>query len=155
MALWSRALTPHSTSSVCTGMRGTSWPVAREPASVGLIRRVVTAQLSSWGLHEVADISRLLVSELVTNALRHAHGPIRVNVRVHGAVLRCEVEDATPTGPVPRTAGIDAESGRGIELVGALAQDWGSDRMTTGKTTWFELAIPDPCHDQVHPAPTM
>ncbi|MFG2991841.1 ATP-binding protein [Streptomyces sp. NPDC048257] len=153
MALWLRALTPYGASAICAGMRGASWPVARESASVGHARRVVTAQLSSWGLHAVADTTRLLVSELVTNALRHAHGPIRVNVCVHGAVLRCEVEDASPIGPVPRTAGIDAESGRGIELVGALAQDWGSDRTTTGKSTWFELAIPG--HDQSYPAPTM
>ncbi|MDX3533741.1 ATP-binding protein [Streptomyces sp. MB09-01] len=147
MALWSRALAPHSTSTICAGPWDTSWPVAREPASVGRARRVLTAQLSSWGLHEVADTARLLVSELVTNALRHAHGPVRVNVRVRGAVLRCEVEDASPTGPVPRTANIDAESGRGIALIDALAQDWGSDRTTTGKTTWFELTLPHSGHD--------
>ncbi|WP_323186046.1 MULTISPECIES: ATP-binding protein [unclassified Streptomyces] len=150
MALWSRALAPYGASPICAGIWDTSWPVAREPASVGHARRVLTAQLSSWGLHEVTDASRLLVSELVTNALRHAHGPVRVNLRVHGAVLRCEVEDGSATGPVPRTAGIDAESGRGIELVDALAQDWGSDRTTTGKTTWFELAVPNPGHDQAH-----
>ncbi|MET9568661.1 ATP-binding protein [Streptomyces virginiae] len=71
--------------------------MAREPSSVGLARRALTAQLSSWGLHEVTDTSRLLVSELITNSLRHAHGPVRVNLRVRGALLRCEVEDASPT----------------------------------------------------------
>ncbi|MEU9161394.1 ATP-binding protein [Streptomyces sp. NPDC048424] len=129
--------------------------MAREPSSVGQARRVLTAQLSSWGLHEVTDTYRLLVSELITNALRHAHGPVRVNLRVHGSLLRCEVEDASPVCPVPRTAGTDAESGRGIELVDALAQDWGSDRTSTGKTTWFELAIPHAGHGRAYPAPPM
>ncbi|MEU4353130.1 ATP-binding protein [Streptomyces virginiae] len=128
--------------------------MAREPSSVGLARRALTAQLSSWGLHEVTDTSRLLVSELITNSLRHAHGPVRVNLRVRGALLRCEVEDASPAGPVPGTPGPDAESGRGMELVDALAQDWGSDRTRTGKTTWFELVIPDPNPDRdPHPHP--
>ncbi|QEV49387.1 ATP-binding protein [Streptomyces vinaceus] len=152
MALWSVALTPHSASPLCAGVWDTSWPVAREPASVGRARRALAAQLSSWGLHGVTDTTRLLVSELITNALRHAHGPVQVNVRVHGAVLRCEVEDASPASPARRSADTDSESGRGIELVDALAQDWGSERTTTGKTTWFELAIPDPGHNQAYPA---
>ncbi|MFI1280874.1 ATP-binding protein [Streptomyces sp. NPDC020858] len=127
--------------------------MAREAASVGRTRRVLTAQLSSWGLHDLTDTTQLLASELVTNALRHAHGPIRVHLRVHGALLRCEVEDADPTGPVPRSAGADAESGRGIELVDALAQTWGSDSTLTGKTTWFELPLPGSGRDSRCAAP--
>lgn len=154
MALWSRVLAAPSASAIRPRIRDTSWPVAREAASVGRTRRVLTTQLSSWGLHELTDTAQLLASELITNALRHAHGPIRVHLRVHDAFLRCEVEDADPTGPVPRTAGADAESGRGIELVVALAQTWGSDSTLTGKTTWFELPLPGSGHDSTYAAPT-
>ncbi|WP_328863033.1 ATP-binding protein [Streptomyces sp. NBC_00306] len=141
-ALWARALNPHSASLDC----GTVWytssvTVRREPASVGRTRRLLAAQLNTWGLEELAETTQLLASELITNALLHAHGPIHVHMRVHAGVLRCEVEDADPKGPTRRIAATDAENGRGIELVDALAHHWGSDHTTTGKTTWFELPI--------------
>lgn len=141
-AMWARALNPHSARLDCAALWNTSMPVLREPASVGHTRRVLTARLNTWGLEELADTTQLLASELITNALRHAHGPIHVYVRVDRDLLRCEVEDADPNGPTRRTAATDAENGRGIELVDALAHNWGTDRTTTGKTTWFELAIP-------------
>ncbi len=143
-----------SASAIRTCTWDSSWAVAREAASVGRTRRALTTRLSSWGLHELTDTTQLLASELITNALRHAHGPIRVHLRVHDALLRCEVEDADPNGPVPRTAGADAESGRGIELVDALAQAWGSDATLTGKTTWFELPLPSSGHDITYATPT-
>ncbi|MDA5284106.1 ATP-binding protein [Streptomyces sp. Isolate_45] len=95
------------------------------------------------GLAQLIDTTQLLASELFTNALRHARGPIHVRVSLHGDLLRCEVDDADPHGPTRRNAPTDAENGRGIELVDSLAHNWGTQRTTTGKTIWFELPLPD------------
>ncbi|MGW8955838.1 ATP-binding protein [Streptomyces sp. NPDC055709] len=119
-----------------------SWPLAQDLASVGRARRSVTAQLDEWDLCDHADTTELLVSELVTNALRYARGPARLNLRVHGDLLRCEVEDTNDAGPVRRTTGPETEGGRGTELLDLLSKEWGSFRTATGKTTWFELAAP-------------
>ncbi|WP_107093609.1 ATP-binding protein [Streptomyces sp. XY332] len=142
MAMWGRVLNPPSARLDRAVTRNTSWPVVRAPESVGCTRRRLTAQLTAWGLEELVDTTQLVASELITNALRHTRGPIGVRVHVHGGLLRCEVEDADPNGPTRRTAPADAENGRGIELVDALAHNWGSHRTLTGKTTWFELPLP-------------
>jgi two-component sensor histidine kinase len=103
----------------------------------------VTAQLGDWALDELVDTAELLVSELVTNALRHTQGPLRLNLRVRHSRLLCEVEDTEPAGPVRNVVDPDAEGGRGTELLDLLADAWGSIRTATGKTTWFELQAED------------
>jgi anti-sigma regulatory factor (Ser/Thr protein kinase) len=119
--------------------RDASWPLPRDPRSAGRARRLVTAQLRDWGLDDLADTAELLVSEVVTNALRHTRGPLRLNLRVQDSRLACEVEDTEPAGPVRHVADTDAEGGRGTELLDQLADAWGNTRTPTGKTIWFEL----------------
>jgi anti-sigma regulatory factor (Ser/Thr protein kinase) len=104
----------------------------------------VSAQLGDWNLEGVADTAELLVSELVTNALRHTRGPLRLNVQVRGCRLRCEVEDTHPAAPVRRGVDADAEGGRGTELLDLLTEAWGSTRTATGKTTWCEMLTRTP-----------
>nr|WP_240653985.1 ATP-binding protein [Streptomyces sp. AcE210] len=104
----------------------------------------MTTQLSDWNLTETADTAELLVSELVTNALRHTRGPLRLNLQMRIDRLRCEVEDTNSAGPVRRTVDTDAEDGRGMELLDLLADAWGGTRTATGKTVWFELTAKRP-----------
>ncbi|MEU4032603.1 ATP-binding protein [Streptomyces collinus] len=141
-ALWSRMLTPLRPLDAPRG-RATvwdaSWPLRREPISVRQARRLVTGQLAHWGLGHLADTAELLVSETVTNALRHTRGPLRLNLRLCGSRLLCEVEDTETDGPVRGAVDPDAEGGRGTELLDLLADAWGSVRTATGKTIWFEL----------------
>lgn len=119
-----------------------SWPLALDLRSVGRARRAVTGRLDEWDLGHLADTAELLVSELVTNALRHAPGPVRLNLRVTANGLRCEVEDTHLAAPIRRSATPDAEGGRGTELLDLLSDSWGSYETGTGKTTWFELTGP-------------
>ncbi|MCX5083753.1 ATP-binding protein [Streptomyces sp. NBC_00401] len=102
------------------------------------------AQLGDWNLEGLADTAELLVSELVTNALRHTRGPLRLNLQVRGSRLRCEVEDTDPTGPVRSVVDADAEGGRGTELLDLLTEAWGSTLTATGKTTWCEMLTQTP-----------
>ncbi|MGW1892324.1 ATP-binding protein [Streptomyces sp. NPDC002004] len=145
LALWSRIMEPLRPLDVPvarTSAWDASWPLRRDPISVRRARRLVTARLSDWDMSEVADTVELLASELVTNALRHTRGPLRLNMRMSSARLRCEVEDTSPACPVRRTADPDAEGGRGTELLDLLAEAWDSSRTGAGKTTWFELTVP-------------
>ncbi|MCG7204684.1 ATP-binding protein [Streptomyces arenae] len=145
-ALWSRMLAPLRPLDAPRGRvtdRDASWPLRREPTSARRARRLVTARLGEWGAHELTDTAELLVSELVTNALRHTRGALRLNLQLHDSRLLCEVEDTETASPVRAVADADAESGRGIELLDLLADSWGSVRTPTGKTMWFELRADD------------
>ncbi|MFI9647178.1 ATP-binding protein [Streptomyces sp. NPDC052040] len=126
---------------------GTSaeWTFHADPGAVRSARAVVRGQLRAWGLDEVGDIAALLVSELVTNSLRHATGPIGVRlVRSDGSApgLLVEVSDTLPDPPRERTPDCDAEDGRGLQLVAHSSRRWGTRPADTGKTVWFELAVP-------------
>ncbi|MFI2644411.1 ATP-binding protein [Streptomyces sp. NPDC018610] len=144
--MWSHTLAPLR---VLDAPRGrvtawaVSWPLKRELTSAGRARRLVTAQLSDWAVGDLADVAELLVSELVTNALRHTRGPLRLNLRLLQGGLLCEVEDTGSGAPVRSVVDPDAEGGRGTELIDMLADAWGSTRTATGKTVWFELRSAD------------
>ncbi|GAA2931491.1 hypothetical protein GCM10020221_29130 [Streptomyces thioluteus] len=85
----------------------------------------------------------LLVSELVTNSLRHATGPIGVRMYPRaGHVLQVEVSDPLPDPPRERTAASDDEGGRGLQLVALASRRWGTLHGDNGKTVWFELSLP-------------
>ncbi|MGW3632188.1 ATP-binding protein [Streptomyces sp. NPDC005122] len=146
-ALWSRSLEPlrplDAPRARATAWDA-SWPLPRELTSVRRARRLATAQLSEWNLEDLADTAELLVSELVTNALCHTRGPLRLNLYARGSHLRCEVEDTDSTGPVRRVVDADAEGGRGTELLDLLTETWGSTRTATGKTMWFEIPTRTP-----------
>ncbi|NEA67861.1 ATP-binding protein [Streptomyces sp. SID12488] len=121
------------------------WSFPAEPGAVRGARTVVRGQLRGWGLDALGDIAALLVSELVTNSLRHATGPIGVRlVRPAGSVatLLVEVSDPLPDPPRERAAGPEEEGGRGLQLVAHSSSRWGTRPADAGKTVWFELPVP-------------
>ncbi|WP_155057824.1 ATP-binding protein [Streptomyces blattellae] len=122
------------------------WTFPADPGAVRAARAAVRARLREWDLESVADITALLVSELVTNSLRHATGPIGVRL-VRPAdvrdVLLVEVSDPLPDPPRERVVRPDDESGRGLQLVALSSRRWGTRPGEAGKTVWFELVVPD------------
>lgn len=118
------------------------WRLPREPRSVGRARELARAQLVAWDLQALVDTVELLVSELVTNALRYGEGEIRLRL-LRDRTLVCEVWDSGLVQPRRRRARDTDEGGRGLQLVGLLSAAWGSRRTPRGKTVWFELALPD------------
>ncbi|KUN09742.1 protein phosphatase [Streptomyces yokosukanensis] len=122
--------------------RVASWDVPPDPAAVGDLRARATRQIEAWGLGpELAVTTELIVSELVTNALRYAAPPIRLRL-LRDARLTCEVGDASSTAPRLRHARSTDEGGRGLFLVAQLAHRWGSRYTAEGKIIWAELEIP-------------
>ncbi len=118
------------------------WRLALDPVEVGRARAVVREQLHDWGLERLADSAELMVSELVTNALRHSHSrPVELRL-VRGDTLLCEVDDDDHDLPTLLNAGPADESGRGLRVVSVLAREWGTSRTSTGKAVWFELTLP-------------
>ncbi|MGO4759582.1 ATP-binding protein, partial [Streptomyces sp. 2MCAF27] len=97
-----------------------------------------------WGLPEAVETAQLLVSEVVTNAIRHAHTHHVVLRLVRTDALLWEVSDDDHELPTLLSAGRDDETGRGLRVVGALAREWGSSRSADGKTVWFEQSLPRP-----------
>ncbi|NEY36352.1 SpoIIE family protein phosphatase [Streptomyces sp. PRKS01-65] len=117
------------------------WTLPREPRSVGRAREHARARLQEWGLDALVDTTELLVSELVTNALRYGEGEIRLRLLLDRTLV-CEVWDSGLVQPRRRRARDTDEGGRGLQLVGLLSAAWGSRRTPRGKTVWFELALP-------------
>ncbi len=101
-------------------------------------RSLARGALAGWGLEELTDVVELLVSEVVTNAVRYAQRPVTLRL-VHTDRLRCEVVDDVPQLPRMRRAGPADEGGRGMFLVYKLARDWGAERLSVGKVVWFEI----------------
>ncbi|MFD5568400.1 SpoIIE family protein phosphatase [Streptomyces cadmiisoli] len=127
------------------------WTLPREPRSVGRAREYARGQLLSWDLEPLVDTTELLVSELVTNALRYGEGEIRLRLLLDRTLV-CEVWDSGLVQPRRRRARDTDEGGRGLQLVGLLSAAWGSRRTHRGKTVWFELPLPDGEHGMVDPA---
>ncbi|MFD8595769.1 SpoIIE family protein phosphatase [Kitasatospora sp. NPDC059646] len=119
------------------------WDVPADPAAVARIRAAVTGRLEEWGLTEQAFAAELVLSELITNAIRHAIGPIRVRL-LRDRALICEVWDGSATSPHLRHATDTDEGGRGLFLVAQLAERWGTRYPASGKVIWAELAIDEP-----------
>lgn len=118
------------------------WRLAVDPIEVGRARATVREQLHEWGLGRLADTTELMVSELVTNAVRHSHSrPVELRL-VRGETLLCEVDDDDHELPTLRNAGADDEFGRGLRVVSTLAREWGASRTNAGKTVWFEQTLP-------------
>ncbi len=118
------------------------WTLPPQGQSVSRARELSREQLEAWGLDDLVDTTELLVSELVTNALRHGKGDIRVRLLLDRTLV-CEVWDSDLVQPRRRRARDTDEGGRGLQLVTLLSQSWGSRRTPRGKTVWFELALPD------------
>ncbi|MFF5340858.1 SpoIIE family protein phosphatase [Streptomyces althioticus] len=117
------------------------WTLPREPRSVGRAREYARAQLLAWDMEPLVDTTELLVSELVTNALRYGEGEIRLRLLLDRTLV-CEVWDSGLVQPRRRRARDTDEGGRGLQLVGLLSAAWGSRRTPRGKTVWFELPLP-------------
>jgi anti-sigma regulatory factor (Ser/Thr protein kinase) len=111
------------------------------PASVRKARGFTADVLADDGVEaSVIEVAVLLVSELVTNAVVHARGPICLTVHTDAHWVRIEVEDPGHRRPVLRAATLDAVDGRGLLVVDKLATDWGSEQRATHKVVWFEIA---------------
>ncbi|ANP51047.1 SpoIIE family protein phosphatase/ATP-binding protein [Streptomyces griseochromogenes] len=118
------------------------WDVPPDPALVPSVRARCRETLLEWGLEETAFATELIVSELVTNAIRYGSPPVGVRL-LHGRSLICEVSDASSTSPRLRRAATTDEGGRGLFLVAQFAQRWGTRYTTHGKVIWTE----QPLHD--------
>src|ERR1044072_8546462 len=131
-----RALTPD---------RVAGWDIAADPALVVQARKLAVEQLDAWGLWDLAFITELLVSELVTNAIRYGASPIHLRL-IRDSKLICEVSDASSTTPHLRRTRAYDEGGRGLVLVAQLSHNWGTRQTTAGKTIWCEQRLPDSGH---------
>ncbi|WP_058043157.1 SpoIIE family protein phosphatase [Streptomyces roseifaciens] len=120
--------------------RTAEWELPSDPAVVARARADVTRQLTEWGLDEAAFTTELILSELVTNAIRHASGPVRVRI-VRDRALICEVADGSSTSPHLRYAAAEDEGGRGLFLVAQLAERWGTRYTPEGKVIWAEQPL--------------
>ncbi|MFI9804009.1 SpoIIE family protein phosphatase [Streptomyces sp. NPDC052301] len=115
------------------------WTLPEDPAVVGTARRLAEHQLAAWKLDDLAFTTELVVSELVTNALRYGSPPIRLRM-IRDRSLVCEVSDGSSTAPHLRHARALDEGGRGLEIVAQLAKRWGTRFGRHGKTIWCEQA---------------
>ncbi|GAA4869061.1 SpoIIE family protein phosphatase [Kitasatospora terrestris] len=114
-----------------------SWTIEADPAAVSGVREAASRTLGEWGLDELVFTTELVLSELVTNAIRYAGGPVEVRLILAGT-LTCEVSDPSATQPRMRRARLTDEGGRGLYLVAQLTNRWGSRYTRTGKTIWAE-----------------
>ncbi|MEW1913709.1 ATP-binding SpoIIE family protein phosphatase [Kitasatospora sp. NPDC085895] len=120
------------------------WYLQPRHETPGRARRLAAHALRRWGLEELSETTELMVSELVTNAIRHATRPVTLRL-VRTSRLRCEVGDDSPALPRARRAGPDDEHGRGLQIVARCADDWGATRLGAGKVVWFEQRLPTRC----------
>ncbi|MBH5333721.1 SpoIIE family protein phosphatase [Streptomyces pactum] len=119
------------------------WEFPADPAAVAVAREATTGRLTEWGLADLAFTTELVVSELVTNAIRYAGGPVGVRL-IRSDVLVCEVTDPSNTQPRLRRARSTDEGGRGLFLVAQLTTRWGSRYGRQGKTIWAEQPLTPP-----------
>ncbi|MCD9876260.1 SpoIIE family protein phosphatase [Streptomyces guryensis] len=128
-----------------------TWDIPADPEQVARARTLTTRQLEAWQLEEASFVTELVVSELVTNAIRYGTPPIQLRLirtmSISGSAagaLVCEVSDGSNTAPHMRRARVFDEGGRGLLLVAQLTQRWGTRHGTTGKTIWCEQMLPTP-----------
>ncbi|MFD7231982.1 SpoIIE family protein phosphatase [Streptomyces sp. NPDC059881] len=122
--------------------RVTVWSLPQNDSVVATARRLVEHQLGAWDLTDAVFTTELIVSELVTNAIRYGQGPIELRLILDNTLI-CEVSDTSSTSPHMRHATATDEGGRGLFIVMQLSDRWGSRSTADGKTIWSEQAIPD------------
>ncbi|MFF3462179.1 SpoIIE family protein phosphatase [Streptomyces sp. NPDC002619] len=118
-----------------------SWTLRDDQSAVRTARTLAARQLTEWGLEDLQDATKLIVSELVTNAIRHGTGQIGLRLIRH-QVLTCEVSDTDAFAPRPCRARTTDENGRGLFLVTKLSRRWGSRSISGGKVVWAEQDLP-------------
>jgi signal transduction histidine kinase len=135
------------TMTIIAGARCVEHPLGGEPVYVSRSRAKAAQVLADWGLGEVAELAKLVVSELVTNAQQHGAGPVRMRLGFGDGVLRVEVHDCGPGRPECRAPSVEDERGRGLGLLDALITLHGGVRGVVddcwgpGKTVYVELPI--------------
>lgn len=117
------------------------WDVPSDPAAVAAVRNEANDTLAAWGLDELTFTTELILSELITNAIRYATGPIGVRLLLDRSLI-CEVADASSTSPHLRYAATTDEGGRGLFLVAQMAERWGTRYTKSGKIIWVEQRLP-------------
>jgi serine phosphatase RsbU (regulator of sigma subunit)/anti-sigma regulatory factor (Ser/Thr protein kinase) len=114
-----------------------------ELSAVRHARMLIRDPLKRWGLEDLIDASELLVSELVTNAIKYANnGEVLLRLILEPDSLVCEVHDSSPALPRVLQVDKDAENGRGLHVVSQMASRWGARRTVTGKVVWCEQTLP-------------
>jgi serine phosphatase RsbU (regulator of sigma subunit)/anti-sigma regulatory factor (Ser/Thr protein kinase) len=117
-----------------------TWDVPTDPMAVGGAREFAARQLAAWGLEDVTFTIELVVSELVTNAIRHGNGPIQLRLIREDALI-CEVSDRSSISPHLRRAHSEDENGRGLFIIAQLTERWGTRYTRAGKTIWAEIPL--------------
>ena len=120
-----------------------TWSLPETPMAAGAARKHVREKLADWRLEDLTLTTEMLASELVANVVRHARGPVRLRL-LRTRSLVCEVFDGSLTTPRIRRASWTDEGGRGLQLIAALSDRWGTRYMTTGKCIWTEQSLPTP-----------
>ncbi|MFE7619463.1 SpoIIE family protein phosphatase [Streptomyces sp. NPDC057496] len=123
--------------------RAADWDVPFDPAAVAGMRAAVAEKTDDWGLSELAFATELVLSELITNAIRYGSAPVTVRL-LYDRTLTCEVADSSSTSPHLRDAAAMDEGGRGLFLVAQLAKRWGTRYTPRGKVIWAEMSLPRP-----------
>ena len=114
-------------------------PIPRETEAVAVTRHAVSVQLDQWRAQIDLPVVELLVTELVTNAVKHGDDPIRVELEWDGEAVWVTVEDGCAAMPALMAPPPEADGGRGLLLVDQMADEWGVARVGTGKQIWFAL----------------
>lgn len=117
-----------------------TWDLSTDPAMVAEARKAATQQLTAWGLDELAFTTELVVSELVTNAIRYSSGPVRLRLITEQALI-CEVSDGGATAPHLRHPKTTDEGGRGLFLISQFTRRWGTRYTPEGKVIWAEQSL--------------
>jgi serine phosphatase RsbU (regulator of sigma subunit)/PAS domain-containing protein len=118
-----------------------TWSLPEDPRAASAARHHIRTQLAAWHLDELAYNTELIASELIANVIRHAHGPIQLRL-IRSNDLVCEVFDGSETTPRIRRTSWTDEGGRGLQLVAALSERWGTRYLATGKSIWTEQSPP-------------
>ncbi|MFF7191635.1 SpoIIE family protein phosphatase [Streptomyces sp. NPDC008222] len=128
--------------------RVAEWEVPRDPAAVASVRTACARRLAEWGLEQVGFTAELILSELITNAIRYGAEPIAVRLlrtepvgSTAAGTLIFEVADGSSTLPRLRRAKVTDEGGRGLFLVARFSERWGTRYTTTGKVIWAERSL--------------
>ncbi|WP_052681346.1 ATP-binding protein [Saccharothrix sp. ST-888] len=113
-----------------------------QPRNVGRARQLTCTALAAWGAADLVDSAQLVVSELVTNAVRYGRGAISITLALTDAALQISVADFGRELPQAREAGEEDSSGRGLAIVTMLCEEWSVTTRLTGKTVscWLDLS---------------
>ncbi|MEV0186243.1 SpoIIE family protein phosphatase [Streptomyces sp. NPDC050625] len=118
-----------------------AWDLPSDPAIVARARELACAQVTAWDMGDAAFTTELVVSELITNAIRYGTPPVQLRL-IRDTSLICEVSDGSNTAPHLRRARVFDEGGRGLLIVAQLTERWGTRHTGTGKTIWTEQPLP-------------